>query len=424
VSERGLLAELHRAALEEVHAGRALARWLVAGDPGPGPFVVLASGKAACAMAEAARDVLGARIAGGEVTTKDGHARALPGLVVREASHPVPDARSLEAGRAALTRAATLRDGEELLVLISGGASALWCAPAPGLTLDDKRGAHAALLAAGLPIGALNAVRKHLSELKGGGLVRAARGRRVRVYAVSDVPGDALADVGSAPASPDPTRFADALDALRAHGCEASLPAKVRAHLARGADGALEETLKPEDPLARACSGRVVASLDHALARARREAEARGLRVRALGRALDGDVELVAARLVREALRARQAGVDLVIAGGEPSVRVRGEGRGGRAQELALRLALALEGERGWTALCAGTDGTDGPTAAAGAFADANTLARARTRGLDPRAALEQSDVNPLLAALGDLFTTGPTETNVADVALVRLQPG
>jgi glycerate-2-kinase len=423
VSERALLVALHRAALDEVHAGRALARWLVAADPGPGPFVLLAAGKAACAMAEAAREVLGARVTRGEVTTKDGHARAIPGLTVREAAHPLPDARSVEAGGAALARAAELAPGEELLVLISGGASALWCAPAPGLSLDDKRATNAALLEAGLPIGALNAVRKHLSALKGGGLARAANGRRVRVYAVSDVPGDALADIGSAPASPDPTRFSDAVDALRAHGCEASLPAAVRAHLARGAEGALEETLKPEDPLARACSGRVVASLDHALARARREATARGLRVRALGRALDGDVERVASRLAREALRARAAGIELLIAGGEPTVRVRGGGRGGRAQELALRLALALEAERGWTALCAGTDGTDGPTTAAGAFADANTLTRARTRGLDPRAALEASDANPLLAALGDLFTTGPTETNVADLALLRMQP-
>ena len=423
MSERALLAELHRAALDEVHAGRALTRWLVAADPGPGPFVLLAAGKAACAMAEAASAVLGARVAGGEVTTKDGHARALPGLVVREAAHPLPDERSVVAGRAALARAAALGGDEQLLVLLSGGASALWCAPAAGLTLDDKRAANAALLASGLPIGSLNAVRKHLSVLKGGGLVRAARGRRVRVFAVSDVPGDSLADIGSAPASPDPTRFADALDALRAHGCEAALPGAVRAHLARGAEGQLEETLKPEDPLVRVCSGRVVASLDHALARARREAEARGLRVRALGRALDGDVERVATRLAREVTRAANAGVELVIAGGEPTVRVRGGGRGGRAQELALRLALALEGERGWTALCAGTDGSDGPTAAAGAFADANTLARARTRSLDPRAALDESDANPLLAALGDLFTTGPTETNVADIALVRMQP-
>ncbi|MEX2205061.1 MAG: DUF4147 domain-containing protein [Myxococcota bacterium] len=422
MNPRALLADLHRAAREEVHAGRALERVLAADDPGPGPFVLLASGKAACAMAEAARSVLGARVARGVVTTKDGHARAIPGLEVREASHPLPDARSERAGREALALAGALATNEELLVLLSGGASSLWCAPAPGLTLAEKRAATESLLRASIAIGALNAVRKHLSSLKGGGLLRAARERRVRVYAVSDVPGDALADIGSGPASPDPTRFADALEAVRAHGLEGELAPAVLSRLERGAAGALDETLEPGDPRAPRSDGRVIASLDAALAATVRAAEARGLRVRSLGRALDADVVELAQRLAPEIRHARAERIDLLVAGGEPTVRVRGSGRGGRAQELALRLALALAGEPGWTALCAGTDGSDGPTEAAGAFADSGLLLRVRVHGLDLAAQLARSDVYPLLEATGDLFRTGPTETNVSDLLLVRMQ--
>ncbi|MGH2898674.1 MAG: DUF4147 domain-containing protein, partial [Solirubrobacteraceae bacterium] len=240
MSDRALLSALHRAALDEVHAGRALARALVADDPGPGPFVVLAAGKAACAMAEAASSSLGTRIARGAVTTKDGHGHAIAGLAVREASHPLPDARSTAAGAEALALAAGLGD-ETLLVLLSGGASALWCAPAPGISLGEKRATNELLIRASVANGDLNAVRKHLSVLKGGGLLRAAGGRRVRVYAVSDVPGDSLADIGSGPASADPTRFSDALQVVRAHALESSLPSSVRARLERGARGELEE---------------------------------------------------------------------------------------------------------------------------------------------------------------------------------------
>ena len=425
MNARALLVGLHRAALDEVHAGRALARALEADDPGPGPFVVLAAGKAACAMAEAARATLGARIVRGAVTTKDGHAREIPGLDVREASHPLPDGRSEAAGRAALASASALSASEQLIVLISGGASALWCVPAPGLALAEKRAATASLLRASIAIGELNAVRKHLSSLKGGGLLRAAAGRRVRVYAISDVPGDALEEIGSGPASPDPTRFRDALAAVRAHhGLEAELSPGVRARLARGVAGELAETLKPGDPLAARSDGRVVASLEAALAAAVRAAETQGLRVRSLGRALDADVVELAARLAAQVTRARAEGIDLLVAGGEPTVTVRGSGRGGRAQELAVRLAISLAGVSHWTALCAGTDGSDGPTDAAGAFADPDSLARAHAFGLEPSASLAHSDVYPLLAATGDLFRTGPTETNVSDLLLVRVQQG
>ena len=416
MSDRERLAGIHRAALAAVHAGRALERALAADDPGPGPFALLAAGKAACAMAEAARRALGARIARGAVTTKTGHARALGGWEVREAGHPLPDARSESAARDALAFAAGLAGGEELLVLLSGGASALWCAPAEGIALADKRRATELLLARDVEIGELNTVRRHLSAIKGGGLARAARGRPVRVYAVSDVRGDALCDIGSGPASADPTRAADALAIVRRHGLLDALPPSVRAHLERGD----AETAKAgELPQVRE---RVVARLADALAAAETAARSHGLRARVLPEALYGEVGAVAGALADEARRARADGVELLIAGGEPTVVVRGPGRGGRAQELALRLALELGTGLDFAALCAGSDGSDGPTEAAGAFADSRTLARAAAHGLDPRALLAQSDAHTLHAATGDLYVTGPTETNVADLALVLLR--
>lgn len=414
---------LHRAALDAAHAGRALERALGEREPGPGPFVLLACGKAACAMAESARRVLGPRIARGHVTTKDGHARPLPPLGVGEASHPLPDWRSELSARAALALAESLGPREELLVLLSGGASALWCAPAPGLTLDDKRRTNELLLTSPADIHELNAVRRHLSSVKGGGLVRAARGRPLHLLAVSDVRGDALYDLGSGPASADPTLFSEARAVLRRHELWNAVPAPVRARLERGVAGEIEETLKPGDARLASVSARIVASLDGALDAAAAAARARGLRPRVLRDGLYGEVAAVARALAAELRRAAASDCGLLLAAGEPTVRVRGSGRGGRAQELALRLALELGDELPFEALCAGSDGSDGATPAAGAFSDSSTRARAERLGLDLRGALARSDSFPALEALGDLYLTGPTETNVGDLALVRLRP-
>jgi glycerate 2-kinase len=308
-------------------------------------------------------------------------------------------------------------------VLLSGGASALWCAPAPGLSLEDKRRTTELLLRTDAEIHELNTVRRHLSALKGGGLARAARGRPIHSFAVSDVRGNALEDLGSGPVSSDPTRFADALEALRVHALLDEVPGAVRARLERGSAGEFPETLKPGDPVLALTSTRVIASLDDALRAAERAAQTSGLRARVLREALYGEVDSVARALAAAVKSARADGVELLIAGGEPTVVVRGSGRGGRAQELALRLALALHAEPDFTALCSGSDGSDGATPAAGAFADATSLARAAALDLDVRAHLARSDSHPLLAALGDLYVTGPTETNVADIAFVLVRP-
>jgi glycerate-2-kinase len=412
---REALVAIWRAAVGAVHAGRALEPALASGSFAP-EIELLAVGKAASAMAEAARRVLGERLVGGLVTTKDGHGRALPGLDLREASHPLPDARGLAAAESALERAAGGPRTRDLLVLVSGGASALWPAPVRGVSLADKRAVTDALLRAGADILETNAVRKHLSRIKGGGLARAAAGRRVATYLISDVAGDPPDAIGSGPTAPDPTTHRSALDALARHGLLDSIPAAARAHLEAGAQGRVPETPKPGDACFARVEHRVVATLDDALVAAGRAARERGLASVALGRALDGEAELVARALASRALEGAAA---LFVAGGEPTVRVRGHGRGGRMQHAALAFALAIEGQAEVIALFAGTDGSDGPTPAAGAIVDGSTAARARALGFDPAAHLARADSFPLLEATGDLLVSGPTDTNVGDVALV-----
>lgn len=306
-----------------------------------------------------------------------------PHWEVMEGDHPLPGERSLAAGRAVSAFADAARAGDRHLVLLTGGASALCVAPAPGITLADKVAATRALMHAGAPIAELNALRKRLSTLKGGQLAARieARGATLATLAVSDVQGDDLTVIGSGPTVPD---------------------------AAAGASQRVEAA--------------VVATLDDALAAVVAAGERRGLRVISLGRTLYGDVathgERLAARL--RGISAMDAGVapTLVVAGGEPVLRVVGDGLGGRAQELALRVALGIAGLEGVTLLAAGTDGIDGPTAAAGAFADGGTQARIAAAGLDAERALARNDSNRALAAAGDLFVTGPTGTNVADVVV------
>jgi hydroxypyruvate reductase len=417
LSERETLVALYRSALASVHAGRAVARALPALLPPDGAVRVLAAGKAACSMARAGRELLGARLRGGAVHTCAGHASAVDGLLVREAGHPLPDSRSVAAAEEALALAGSLAADETLLVLLSGGASALWCAPAAGLELEDKRAVTDALLRRGAAIAELNAVRKHLSRIKGGLLARAAGPGQVLSLAVSDVRGDRPDVIGSGPTVPDSTSFADALAVLERHALLASVPRSARTYLEGGAAGRQPETARAAE--LGATRYRVIASLGDALAAAASQARARGIALRELGASLYGDVGDLARELAQ---RVRESRDVLIVAGGEPEVRVRGPGRGGRCQELAARLALELEGEPGWLALCAGSDGTDGSSPAAGALVDPGSLGRARSAGLDVRECLARSDSFALLSASGDVLHTGPTETNVADLVLVRVR--
>ncbi|RIL07864.1 MAG: hypothetical protein DCC71_01285 [Proteobacteria bacterium] len=382
---------------------------------------MLAAGKAAASMARAVEEVAGERIAAGLAVTKDGHAGAGGGRVaVREAAHPVPDRRCERAAREMLAIARGCAPDDVLVVLLSGGASALLACPQPGLDLDDVAGTTAALLAAGADIVELNTVRKHLVEVAGGRLARASGADRVEVLVVSDVLGDPLDVIASGPCAPDPTTFGDALGVVERHGLHAKLPARALAHLHAGARGAREESPKPGDPAFARVRTTVVARLADALDAAEAELRRSGARVLRVADALRGEARVAGRRLaaLARALRA-DAGPTCLVAGGETTVTVRGAGRGGRSQELALAAALAWRNAAGLSLLAAGTDGTDGPTDAAGAYADAETVARGLARGVDAAAALADNDAYTFFAREGGLLRTGPTGTNVMDLVLV-----
>ncbi len=383
-----------------------------------GRVLVVGAGKAALAMARAAAEVVGDASAGGLVVVPHGGAGPCPGgIEVATGAHPVPDGAG-EAATARLLAAVGAADAATLvLVVLSGGASSLLVAPAAGLTLADKQALGARLLASGADIGALNVVRKHCSRVKGGGLARhAARAAGLWTLVLSDVVGDDPATIASGPTVADPGTFRDAAAVLARYLEPEDVPAAVRARIERGCTGALPETVKPGDPaLARAATV-VIGGNQDALAAAAAAARAHGYAAEVAAEPLAGDAA-EAGRVLAARLGAARGGPFALVAGGETTVRVRPGGRGGRAQQLALAAAVALEGAP-CVLLAAGTDGVDGPTDAAGACVDGGTVARAWARGLDPAAALAATDSHPLLAATGDLLRTGPTGTNVADLVV------
>lgn len=331
--------------------------------------------------------------------------------------HPLPGARSLAAGHAVLDFADAARAGDHHIVLLTGGASALCAAPASGVGLDDKIKATQLLMHAGAPIAEINALRKRLSAVKGGrlGARLASRGASVVTLAVSDVEGDDPAVIGSGPTIADASAVGDLQETLHRRGLWALMPPAVRARI--------EADLAAEAPTtgAAAASSSVfatVATLDDALAALVAAGERAGLRVVSLGRSLYGEVAAHAEQIASCLRGMRGAGPALLVAGGEPVLRVAGDGLGGRAQELALRVALGIAEAEGVTLLAAGTDGIDGPTCAAGGFADGGTVARIAAAGLDVRQVLARNDSHAALSSAGDLFVTGPTGTNVADVVV------
>jgi hydroxypyruvate reductase len=431
-SPRATLEALFAAALSAVDPATAVARSIVGapGVHGPlsvagvpfGPecrFVVLAAGKAACSMAGALEERLGERIARGLAVTKDGHALPLRTLTVIEAAHPVPDPRCERAAAEALALARSVGPEEAFLVLLSGGASALLTAPPPGLRQEDLAHTTAALLAQGADIQELNCVRKHLGTVSGGRLASQARGASIVELVVSDVIGDPLDVIGSGPCSADPTTYADALAILTRRGLREQLPERVLAHLEAGVQGKLPETAKPGDPALRRVVARVVSGNLDALEAARNEAERKGLRAIVASGRLRGEARVAGRRL---AALSRALDVDapvVVLAGGETTVTVRGPGRGGRNQELALSAALELQDLPRTALLAAGTDGSDGPTDAAGAFVDAGTVARGRALGLTAEQALLENDSYPFFLKEGGTFRTGPTRTNVMDLVFL-----
>jgi hydroxypyruvate reductase len=380
-------------------------------------LLVLGCGKAGAAMARAVEDILGDRVTAGFVVVKDGYRAPTSRVQIAEAGHPVPDARGQAASARLLELASAAGARDLILFLVSGGGSALTPAPAPPVTLDEKQAVTSLLLATGATINELNAVRKHLSLFKGGQLARAAAPARILTLALSDVIGDPLDVIASGPTAPDTSTFAEALDVLRRRDVLPRVPPAVRERLEAGARGAVGETPKPGDALFARVTNLVVGNNALVVDAAARRAAELGFRPEVLTRGLQGEARVVARDLVGRA-RALEPPACLV-AGGETTVTVHGRGRGGRCQELALAAALELRPDDALVVLAAGTDGTDGPTDAAGAVVDAGTIARGERAGRAARAALDDNDAYTFLSGAGDLIVSGPTNTNLLDVYIV-----
>lgn len=383
----------------------------------------IAAGKAGAAMMRAFLDAGGEPVRGLVAST---HVREglAPRIETLEAGHPVPTAASEAAATRALAIAAEASSDDAIVVLLSGGASAILAAPAPGLTLEDKVATTRLLLESGAAIHELNAVRKHLSAIKGGRLaLRAACA--VDTLAISDVVGDDPSVIGSGPTVADPTTFTEALDVLDRFGLRARVPAAVADALEAGRRGGREETPKPGDPAFARGTFSIVGGRSQAMDGARGEAIARGYATVTLEAPIVGEARVAGPDFVSLAARvaSRLPRPACVIASGETIVRVTGRGRGGRNQEVALSVAadVAAPGSPA-VFMSLGTDGVDGPTDAAGAVVDSTTVARAAARGIgDARAHLAENDAYTYFDALGDLIRIGPTDTNVGDLQILLL---
>lgn len=380
---------------------------------------VVGAGKAGSAMAKAAERVLGRRIAAGLVNVKHATAR-LRRIELNPSGHPVPDAAGVAGAERIAALAASAGKDDLVLCLISGGASALMPAPAPPITLEEKQAVTRHLLACGANIHEINCIRKHISMIKGGQLARLAAPASVESLLLSDVIGDSLDVIGSGPTAPDASTFADAAAILEKYGIAARIPAAVRDRIAAGIAGAIPETPKPGDPLFRRVRNTVIGSNRLALDAAARRARALGYRTLILASEIEGETREIARMHAAIARQISKSGQPVrppacIITGGETTVTIRGEGHGGRNQEFVLAAALDIAGLPNTVVFSAGTDGTDGPTDAAGAIADGETLRRAP----DARRYLDANDSYHYFEPLGDLVKTGPTDTNVMDVRLI-----
>jgi glycerate 2-kinase len=387
---------------------------------------VVGAGKAAMPMAAAVGDMLGDRLSGGVIITKYGHVdRALPDRVrVYEAGHPVPDQNSVEATHelAALLRSVAPRD--LVIAVISGGGSALMTRPAADVSLADLQATTQLLLRAGATIHQINTIRKHLDTIKGGGLTRLANGAAIVTLILSDVIGDDLSVIASGPTVPDSSTFADAWRVLEDFDLIDHLPPAVRAHLARGRNGALADTPKPGAAIFERVQTVIIGSDARAAQAVEIAAQQLHFNTLLLSTFIQGEareVAQVAAAIAKEIHRYHRpvAKPACVIWGGETTVTLKGHGLGGRNQELALAAAIAIDGLPNTLIAALGTDGIDGPTDAAGAVVTGDTLSRARALGLDAHAHLADNDAYRFFRPLGDLIVTGPTDTNVNDLLFV-----
>jgi hydroxypyruvate reductase len=416
--DRDLLQRMFAAAVAAVDPLKILQPYLP--KPPKGRTIVVGAGKAAAAMAKAVETQWSGAIEGLVITRYD-HGLACDRIEVVEASHPVPDAAGQAAARRILDKVKGLTADDLVLCLISGGGSALMAIPADGLTLADKQAVNKGLLKSGANIAEMNCVRKHLSAIKGGRLAAAAYPARVVSLMISDVPGDDPSVIASGPTVADPSTRADALAVIRKYGLATS--EAVLRHL----DSPDCETPKPGDPRLAAVESHIIGTPQAALDAAAAVARAAGLTPLILGD-LEGearDVALVHAGIARQIARHNQpvSGPAVIISGGETTVTVRGNGRGGRNAEFLLALAVALDGQAGISAVAGDTDGIDGTEDNAGALLLPDSLARAATKQVSAKAALANNDGYGFFSSIGDLIVTGPTRTNVNDFRAIIIRP-
>ncbi len=387
---------------------------------------VVGAGKASAQMALAIEQILGNRLSG-VVNVKYGHAVALKAIKVNEAGHPLPDDAGVRGTQEILRLLQHCDERSFVVFLVSGGGSALLPCPADGLTLQDKQRTTQVLLECGAAIQEINAVRKHISRVKGGRLAKAAYPATVVSLILSDVVGDTLDSIASGPTVPDSSTFPDCMRVIERYRIQEKIPPAVSQHLQRGAKGEIEETPKPGDPAFQRVQNLIVGSNRLALSAAKEQAEELGYHGLILSSLIQGETREAAgmhAAIGKEILEtgnpvSRPA---CVISGGETTVTIRGKGLGGRNQEFALAAAIGIDGSQGIVMLSAGTDGTDGPTDAAGAIVDGTTLQRAKDKGLDPERHLAANDSYHFFQPLDDLLVTGPTFTNVMDLRLVLVE--
>jgi len=389
---------------------------------------LIAFGKAACAMIKAATEMIPAeKLAGkGIAVTNYENVTSIDNVDVFGAGHPLPDAAGLKAAQIIAERVRNAQQDELVLVLVSGGGSALIPYPADQLTLQEKVATTDLLLASGATINQINCVRKHLSQLKGGGLARLAAPAHLHAFILSDVLGDNLSSIASGPTVADDTTYADAIEVFKAKDAWDQVPANVRQHLEQGKLGNIAETPKPGDDVFKNTGHTLIGSNRISVNAMLQTAQNLGYETKLYSDRLCGEAGEEAEKLVLHAKALTINKATALLAGGETTVTLKGNGRGGRNQEMALAFALAVEQQcltGNWAFLSGGTDGRDGPTDAAGGMVDRNTIKRMTQAGLNPIKLLENNDSYTALKTSDDLVITGATGTNVADLQIVLIQP-
>ncbi len=389
-------------------------------------ILVIGAGKAGASMARAMEEILEERISDGIIVVKYGHLDELKKVRIREAGHPVPDQNGYLGARAIYQLASTADEKTLVICLISGGGSALLTMPVDGVSLADKQATTKVLLECGANIHEINTIRKHLSVIKGGGLARAVYPAVLVTLILSDVVGDDLDSIASGPCVPDSKTFADCQDIFNKYGIEQDIPAPVLQHIRRGLAGEVAETPKAGQEFFKQTQNVIIGSNFNALLKAKAKADELGYHTLLLSSMIEGETREVACNHIAIAAEIEAHGYPLarpacVLSGGETTVKIKGNGKGGRNQEFVLAAAIRMAGMRHITAFSAGTDGSDGPTDAAGAIADDQTLAEAAVQGLEPKQYLDNNDSYHFFDQVGGLYKTGPTNTNVMDIRIILI---